>query len=162
MTLNRLPVDFSVGGRDLAFPRSRRNAVKVGPCCKAMCVWTRGEKVQQKKAVNFSQKTHRQMSWALASTLRSMACAFRMGSGFIKEFEGGQFWQPISDNGFPYTSELLEAPSRIPYEPLSKLLVSPLITPIVIPYIIPHIFPLIYGIPSGFLKFRFWGLAFKV
>ena len=28
-----------------------------------------------------------------------------------------------------------------PYEPLSKLLVSPLITPVVVPYIIPYITP---------------------
>ena len=28
---------------------------------------------------------------------------------------------------------------KLPYEPLSKLLVSPLITPIVLPYIIPYI-----------------------
>ena len=142
MTLNRLPVDFSVGGRDLAFPRSRRNGVKVGPCCKAMCVWTRGEKVQQKKAVNFSQKTHRQMSWTLASTLRSMACAFRMGSGFIEEFEGGgEFWQPISDNGFPDTSELPDP--HVPYGLLTRG-------------------PSYMGSPSDFLKFRVWGLAFKV
>ena len=33
--------------------------------------------------------------------------------------------------------EELEA-DIIPYEPLSKLLVSPLITPIVVPYIIPY------------------------
>ena len=34
------------------------------------------------------------------------------------------------------------------YEPLSKLLVSPLITPIVVPYIIPYISP--------FKEFRLW------
>ena len=34
------------------------------------------------------------------------------------------------------------------YEPLSKLLVSPIISPIVVPYIIPHITP--------FKEFRLW------
>ena len=44
--------------------------------------------------------------------------------------------------------DLICAPERIcreglrgPYEPCSKLLVSPLITPIVVPYIIPYITP---------------------
>ena len=38
------------------------------------------------------------------------------------------------------------------YEPLSKLLVSPLITPIVVPYIIPYITP--------FKEFRQWLIWF--
>ena len=39
------------------------------------------------------------------------------------------------------------------YEPLSKLLVSPLITPIVVPYIIPYMNP--------FKEFRLW-LIYRV
>ena len=48
-------------------------------------------------------------------------------------------------NTFPLNTSKLEkgrqAKGLNPYEPMSKLLVSPLITPIVLPYIIPYITP---------------------